>query len=123
MKKKRKWPHHFICLFNENNFSVLNKRTKKEKKNKTIRIFGGVALMTLYCQLSMIQLHALLYEVTAQEMQKAWESATETGYLDSLQLSKCANNSEKLKTVRMESLQLLHSYNLHLSTKRKAIQG
>jgi hypothetical protein len=64
-----------------------------------------------------------VYEVTAQEMQKAWESATEVGYLDSLQLSYYANNSEKLKTVRMEALKLLHSYSLDLLTKQKRFKG
>jgi uncharacterized protein (DUF433 family) len=64
-----------------------------------------------------------VYKVTGQEMQEAWETATEVGYLDLLQLPYCANNSAKLKTVRVQVLQLVHDYNLNLETKRVWTHG
>jgi hypothetical protein len=64
-----------------------------------------------------------VYEVTTQQMQKAWESATEVDYLEALQLSECARNSIKLKTVRREALKLLHRCNLVINTKRKWSKG
>jgi hypothetical protein len=64
-----------------------------------------------------------VYEVTAEQMQKAWLNAVVVGYLESLQLLKCANNSEKLKTVRRVAMDMLHSYDLDLYSKQKWCNG
>jgi hypothetical protein len=64
-----------------------------------------------------------VYEVTAQEMKKAWISAVEVKYLKSLQLSHCANDGKHMRSVRKIAHKLLANSKLQMQTRGGRVTG
>jgi hypothetical protein len=64
-----------------------------------------------------------VYEVTTDQMEQAWSSASDINYLEPLKLSQYAHNKNRLKTVRMEALKLLHSWDLDFKRKQHKYKG
>jgi hypothetical protein len=64
-----------------------------------------------------------VYEVTTSQMEEAWTNVVDVTYLKSLDLSHCANNSKKLKTVRRAATKSLDLYGLSISMQQKRSRG
>jgi hypothetical protein len=64
-----------------------------------------------------------VYEVTADQMNQAWQNAVDVEYLAGLDLQHCAHNIHKLQSVRKEGVELLHLCSLNLSRKQYKDKG
>ena len=62
-------------------------------------------------------------EVTANQMNQAWQNAVDVDYLEVLDLQHCAHDTHKLQSVRKKGMELLYMCNLGLSKRRKKYNG
>jgi hypothetical protein len=63
------------------------------------------------------------YEVTANQMQAAWISATDTDYLESIQLSHMTSNGEHMRSVRKLAHKLLANSHLQIVNRGGRVAG